>query len=300
MEEAGQSTQAEKNFPWGALLSWTVVLTGFMTFAVYGLGMNTRDVTTSWDLIAQKGQHALYGPPPVQVSVPEAPPVKEHDVEKAVIGTLTAHFESKNNIDAIGYDRAGGTSYGKYQLSSRAGSLKMFVRYLREHEPDWATKLAKSGPANTRGRRGKMPKMWKAIAKENPARFEELQDNFILLSNYEPARTRIREATGLDLDDSSLAVRKVLHSTAVQHGGRGAARIFNQAFSKLPKMEGKLTPKQEVALIEKVYDTRKKCFVRSPKRVRQAVKARLNTERKLAVAMVKNKPDALVASNDNT
>jgi len=46
---------------------------------------------------------------------------------KPVRGELSAKFESgKDGIAAIGYDRQGGTSYGKYQIASRVGMMKLF------------------------------------------------------------------------------------------------------------------------------------------------------------------------------
>lgn len=298
MQEPGSSTREKRVFPWGSLLNWSVIVTGFMTFAVYGMGLTKQDVTNSWNVLSQAGReyHTAKQPEPAPKPAMVAEQVEPAKKKKGPdLGKLAAKFESNNSVAAIGYDRAGGTSYGKYQLSSRAGSLKSFVRYLKQHEPEWAAKLEKSGPANTRGRQGKMPSMWKEIAEENPVRFGELQDEFIMMSNYQPARKRILAESGLDMDKTSLPMRKVLHSTAVQHGGRGAARIFKLAMEDLPPMKGELSIKQEAELIKAVYATRKKCFGRSPKRVRNAVKARLVTERDIALTMIEAKK---VAEND--
>ena len=47
------------------------------------------------------------------------------------IGKLAAQFESgSDGIAAVGYDKHGGTSYGKYQIASRVGSMDNFLSFL--------------------------------------------------------------------------------------------------------------------------------------------------------------------------
>ena len=80
-----------------------------------------------------------------------------HKVEDTELGQLSAQFESGGDgIAAVGYDRNGGTSYGKYQVSSRAGSLKDFLTFLDTEAPDLSRRLRSSGPGNTGSRRGAM------------------------------------------------------------------------------------------------------------------------------------------------
>ncbi|GAB7079516.1 VgrG-related protein [Megalodesulfovibrio paquesii] len=214
--------------------------------------------------------------------------------EEQEIGGLAARFESgPEGIAAIGYDRVGGTSYGKYQLSSRAGTMSRFITYLREEEPEWANKLSASGSANTRGRRGAMPDAWREIAQENPARFEELQDDFIMKTNYHPARQAILEATKVDIGECSPVLQDVLHSTAVQHGPGGASRIFINALQKVGATSENVAEEQ---LIERVYQSRKQNFGSSSWRVRRAVTARLSTEMDLAIDLLKQ--GAMVADKD--
>lgn len=201
------------------------------------------------------------------------------------LGGLAAQFESgPEGVAAIGYDRVGGTSYGKYQISSRAGTMSRFIAYLREEEPDWASRLASSGQANTRGRRGAMPDTWRAIAKENPTRFEALQDDFILRTNYHPARQAILEATTIDVSSCSPVLQDVLHSTAVQHGPGGASRIFINALQRTGATPDKVA---EESLIEEIYRSRKRNFGSSSWRVRRAVAARLTTEMDMAIDLLK-------------
>ena len=94
----------------------------------------------------------------------------------------------------IGYDYNGGTSYGTYQISSRAGTMKHFIDYLSEQAPDLANKLKAAGPANTGHSFGKMPSVWQKVATEDPVRFSKLQYDFIEKSHYLPAVQEISES----------------------------------------------------------------------------------------------------------
>ena len=139
------------------------------------------------------------------------------------LGSLAARFESgSDGAAAIGYDRHGGTSYGKFQLSSRAGTMDQFVSFLKRESPEWGKRLDAAGPANTGGRSGAMPRVWKEIAAENPALFEEMQTRFVHDNHFQPAVLEVGKRTGLDFNAMSPAMREVLWSTAVQHGVSGA------------------------------------------------------------------------------
>ncbi|MDE5879184.1 MAG: hypothetical protein K2G99_04050 [Desulfovibrio sp.] len=200
------------------------------------------------------------------------------------MGRLSARFESGGDgIAAIGYDRTGGTSYGKYQIASRVGSMKSFLNFLDGEAPDIAQRLRKAGPADTGSRKGAMPDAWRAIAAEQPERFEELQESFIRESHYRPALEAIVQRTGLEADSLSPAMREVIWSTAVQHGPAGAARIFDRAddMSGKPEDAG-----YERKLISNVYKIRAGQFGSSTAQVQQAVRNRFREERELALNML--------------
>jgi hypothetical protein len=200
------------------------------------------------------------------------------------LGSLAAQFESgKDGISAIGYDRVGGTSYGKYQIASRVGTMNNFLSFLDKEAPDIASQLRAAGPANTGSRRGKMPDVWQKIAAEQPARFEALQEKFIHDSHFAPALDAVTKLAGIDPTRLSPAMQEVLWSTAVQHGPAGAARIFNRAGSK-----GSFDNMQaERKLIDNVYAIRAEQFGSSTDQVRTAVRSRLRQEKALALAMLK-------------
>ena len=211
-----------------------------------------------------------------------------------MVGTLAAKFESgSEGIAAIGYDRHGGTSYGKFQLSSRAGTMGNFINYLEEKAPDMAKKLAAAGSSNTGRRTGKMPEAWKELAAAEPQRFEELQDDFIRKSHFEPAMQNIAESTGIAFEKMPAALQEVVFSTAVQHGPSGAARIIAKAVDRVGA--GKLQTAQASPenikragrdLIKQIYSIRAGQFVSSTERVQAAAKSRLNNEMHEALNML--------------
>jgi hypothetical protein len=199
------------------------------------------------------------------------------------LGSLSAQFESgRDGISAIGYDRVGGTSYGKYQISSRVGTMNGFLSFLDAQAPDISKRLRAAGPANTGSRRGNMPEAWQQIAAEQPARFEALQEKFIHDSHYAPALNAVIRTAGIDPAKLSPAMQEVLWSTAVQHGPAGAARIFNRAVSK----ESFDSTQTERKLIDNVYAIRAEQFGSSSEQVRAAVRNRLRQEKALALAML--------------
>ncbi|MDR0465858.1 MAG: hypothetical protein LBH94_00720 [Deltaproteobacteria bacterium] len=199
------------------------------------------------------------------------------------LGSLSAQFESgKDGIYAIGYDRVGGTSYGKYQISSRVGTMSNFLSFLDKQAPDLAKRLRAAGPANTGSRRGKMPETWQQIAEEQPARFEALQEKFIHDSHYAPALNAVTKTAGIDPARLSPAMQEVLWSTAVQHGPAGAARIFHRAVSKGVSDE----MQTERNLIDNVYAIRADQFGASSEQVRSAIRTRLRQEKAMALAML--------------
>ncbi len=234
------------------------------------------------------------------------------------LGGLSAQFESgEEGIAAIGYDRHGGTSYGKYQISSRAGTMDRFLDFARQAAPDIASRLEAAGPANTGGKSGEMPRVWREIAQEDPARFEALQERFIHESHYAPALQAVSRAAGLDKGALSPALREVLWSTAVQHGPAGATRIFARALDNIagqpngqPNGQPEVQPNGqtdgragaavqagtakagrnfEKQLIREVYAVRSGQFGSSSERVQAAVQNRLDREMKLALAMTDGK-----------
>ena len=230
-------------------------------------------------LTAEQIEHAkTYFPPPAYQTFSQQQLQASQD-------KLAAQFESgKEGISAIGYDRRGGTSYGKYQIASRPGSMDNFISYLKTEAPDIAKQLEAAGPANTGSRSGRMPDVWREIAASQPERFGELQEGFIRDSHYKPAMEAVKKA-GFNADNFSPALQEVLFSTAVQHGPNGAARIFTRAAQQVGLKAG--VP-HEQQFIKEVYAKRAGQFENSTAQVREAVHNRLHQEKNMALAMVGN------------
>ncbi len=171
------------------------------------------------------------------------------------IGALSAHFESgEKGPGVVGYDYNGGTSYGTYQISSRAGTMKLFIDYLSEQAPDLADKLKAAGPANTGSRSRENAR---SLEKDNSRKILcGFRNSSTILSRKAiilPALKEISERTGLDISKSPRALQEVLWSTAVQHGPNGAAKIFTKAIRRAQTKNGGVKMAQ---LIGSVYDMR--------------------------------------------
>lgn len=208
------------------------------------------------------------------------------------VGALSATFESgTQGVNAIGYDKNGGTSYGTFQIASKPGTMKSFIEYLHDREPQWGAKLKAAGPADTGSTKGRMPEAWRGIAAEDPEKFGQLQRDFIEATHYAPARDKILARTGVDMDTMPAAAREALWSTSVQHGPAGAAKIFGRTIKSI----GTDQPEHEFAqkLIDKVYETRKSQFGSSTASVQASVKNRMNVEKDMVLAMLNNQNQSL-------
>lgn len=203
------------------------------------------------------------------------------------VGKLAAQFESgSDGIAAVGYDRHGGTSYGKYQIASRVGSMDNFLKFMDTAAPDLSKRLRGAGPANTGSRQGAMPDEWRKIAAEQPDRFEALQEKFIHDSHYVPALEAVTKSTALQEGHISSAMQEVIWSTAVQHGPAGAARIFGRAAERIGQSAGR---NYDQKLIDSVYALRAEQFGSSTAQVQSAVRNRLQKEKQLALGMLGGK-----------
>ncbi|MDY7001705.1 MAG: hypothetical protein SVS15_07990, partial [Thermodesulfobacteriota bacterium] len=81
--------------------------------------------------------------PQESVEAPKAPVLNRSGGYRApgpetVAGFLSARFESQGDPGAVSHDRVGGTSYGTYQISSKAGTFESFLSYLKDKAPEWA------------------------------------------------------------------------------------------------------------------------------------------------------------------
>lgn len=129
------------------------------------------------------------------------------------LGALSAKYETSGRGPGTvsgGRGDAGGISYGSYQLASKLGRPEAF---LAREGATWSAEFghARSGsPA--------FSKIWKAIARREPAKFHAAQHAYIKRTHYDVQIAHVANNTGANLDRRSDAVRDAVWSTAVQHG----------------------------------------------------------------------------------
>jgi hypothetical protein len=77
------------------------------------------------------------------------------------LGFLSERFEASSAGSlAIGYDSTGGTSYGKYQIASKTGTMTAFLNFLKSNNYTVAySKLSKAGNPDTGSTTGSFPKV---------------------------------------------------------------------------------------------------------------------------------------------
>ena len=155
------------------------------------------------------------------------------------LGSYLAKYESgKKGSGAIGYDRKGGTSYGKYQIASNTGTYNAFLKYLKNsggaEGAAFAAQLQSAGPGNTGSRQGAAPEVWKQFAQQNPELLGKWEHDFIKKTHYDVSYNSIKKENPelAKAIDSNRGLQEMLWSTSVQHGGGKGSSIFNSAWGK--------------------------------------------------------------------
>lgn len=208
------------------------------------------------------------------------------------IGNTTAQYESgSDGINAIGYDKNGGTSYGKWQLSSRQGSFNEWLDHLAtkgEAGANAARAIRAAGEANTGSRKGAAVDAYKKEAAANPELFETSQREYIQAKHYGPMLQKLSPEQRNQIE-ANPALQEMAWSTAVQHGGAGGARILNRIWK--PGMS-------DADMVNATYSARGGNFGSSTTEVQDAVKARFQGERGVILGMLngRQQPRAADAS----
>lgn len=149
----------------------------------------------------------------------------------AFLGLLSEKYESRGEPGRISSGKGdyGGKSYGAWQLSSRAGSLKTFVNSLKVTQPAFHAMLSEAQKKDG-GYGSRFDKAWQAIADAHYDEFYRLQWEFTKAGYYEKAISYAK-GKGADIDAlmEHVAVRNAVWSAAVQLGwgisGRYLARL---------------------------------------------------------------------------
>ncbi len=159
------------------------------------------------------------------------------------LGTLSERYESGGRgpgTVSTGVGDPGGVSYGTYQLSSKVGQAGKFVA--RYYPAEFAG-LGAGTPA--------FSARWKRLAADTPAALHRNEHEYIRATHYAPQAAKLSTELNLDVTKRSAALRDVVWSTAVQHGGNTDVIV---AAAK-PLMVAGMPPADE-PLIRAVYAER--------------------------------------------
>lgn len=191
------------------------------------------------------------------------------------LGGMAARFESgAAGSAAVGWDSTGGTSYGKYQIATKTGTMNKFMEHLKATNPEAYERLTKAGPADS-GKDGAFAQEWKKLAGEG--KLAQSEHEFIKKTHYDVGAAGLKDKNLQDMLGKSKALQEVMWSTSVQHGGGGASGIFNKVFK-----EGMT----EEDLIKAIYAERGQRFGSSTAQVRTSVQNRFAQEQQLALGMI--------------
>ncbi len=147
-------------------------------------------------------------------------------------GALSEKFEAPGGITSVGYDTNGGTSYGRYQLSSKLGSFGGFVDFLKASSAaDLATQFEGAKPYDTGCKTGTCPSLWKKLAAEDP-RIKNLEKTYVTAKYYTGPLEKITDEDCKNLILSYQTLKDVFWSTSVQHGQNGAPGYMMNCYKK--------------------------------------------------------------------
>jgi hypothetical protein len=195
------------------------------------------------------------------------------------LGSLSAlHESNKSGSGAIGYDRQGGTSYGKYQISSARGTFSKFLEFLDSQGGNGAKiaqRLREAGKSNTGSKSGGVPEEWNKIVSEGL--MGDYEHAFIKATHYDPVMFNLPDEIK-DLVNSSKTLQDVVWSTAVQHGSLAATSLIMKAAS------GSKDPE---SFIRKLYGSRVTQFGNSDENIQKSVARRFGEEKNQALTMVR-------------
>jgi murein DD-endopeptidase MepM/ murein hydrolase activator NlpD len=201
------------------------------------------------------------------------------------LGTLSAKYETGGRgpgTVSTGAGDRGGVSYGSYQMASKLG---VATRFVKQNGFPWLADFQ-----NLVAGTAAFTTCWKRIAKNETDAFQKAQHDFIKKTHYDLLVAKILSDDDFDVNSRCHALKDVVWSTAVQHGG--ASTIVHKALARV-KCE-KTDPSFDEQLIRAIYAERGKTkadgslvhFSRNSPSVQKGVANRFKNELNDALAML--------------
>lgn len=247
-------------------------------------GVNLSSPQAMYDSAVRRQQGSTAGPG----NQPGASAASGGGASSAAIGTglgaVAEKYESAGRgSGTVGWDKSGGTSYGKKQISSKAGAMTDFLKFLEKTgKGDVAKKLRDAGiEKDTGSTSGKAVDVWKEVAASGALGNSE---NEFLGQGYQTALKGLKDKSLQSRINESRALQEMLFSTAVQHGPAGAQKIMNSVFK--PGMTDEQLVKAVYA--ERGADGGMKHFGKSKPNERAGVVNRFGNEEKDIMALLKS------------
>jgi len=202
-----------------------------------------------------------------------------------LLGALSAKYETGGRgpgTVSTGTGDRGGVSYGSYQMASKLG---VATRFVKQDGFPWLADFQ-----NLVAGTSAFTACWKRIAKNETDAFQKAQHEFIKKTHYDLLVAKIISDDGLDVNSRCHALKDVVWSTAVQHGG--ATTIVHKALAKV-KCD-KNDPRFDELVIRAIYAERGRTkpdgslayFSRNSANVQKGVANRFKNELNDALAML--------------
>lgn len=196
----------------------------------------------------------------------------------ATLGYISEKYESGGRGPGVvskGKGDHGGKSYGTYQLSLNAGTLKSFVLQSKYRE-----ELNSLDIANT-----EFDAAWKKLASEHTAEFKQDQHDFMEKTHFVPCLNKL---AFLDVQNRGDAISEMIWSYSVQYGSaKGANKIIRALNGK------NVQELSDADVVELCYNDRRNYvstdFKSSPA-AHGALKTRFENEKKDILAITGQKP----------
>jgi peptidoglycan hydrolase-like protein with peptidoglycan-binding domain len=210
-------------------------------------------------------------------------------VPETPLGMLSGAFESPTEgLAAIGWDARGGTSYGRFQLSSKNEVVTKFVKSLEAKKDDpQAQQIAqalkdsqfptnredKNGPKGTvlntydkgsyaKTGKGTPMEVWRQYARQ----LKPYVEGFVIDKYYTTPINKAKMNFSRNKDlwnmiENSRTLQEVFMSTAIQHGQYEVGNFWNRIYNSLGNKE-----KNPDTLIKEIYAVRKADYSQHAKR----------------------------------